>query len=254
MPPAVVVVALAAISLWARPLTFSLSQVRDEGAALRPALAGSLARMGVIEKLQRSRPEIVHVFDQLVRTTPDGIYLTLVKQTNRKIELKGIAQSSTRVASAAGKSANIELGPQLEKIGGNGPLMSMAASGMGCQVTCIGLLGYPDLHPVFRPLKSICKVVSVGAPGHTDALEFHDGKLMLGKHQALGDVSWDNILSRVGELLNDVIGLNEHMTGELVRVAKVVGQEGKMHERASVGAARGAWAASIAPEAPRACP
>lgn len=57
------------------------------------------ARITVIEQLELSRPEIVHVFDQLVRTTPDGIYLTSVKQTDRKIELKGIAQSSTRVAS-----------------------------------------------------------------------------------------------------------------------------------------------------------
>lgn len=57
------------------------------------------ARIQVIEQLELSRPEIVHVFDQLVRTTPDGIYLTSVKQNNRKIELKGIAQSSTRVAS-----------------------------------------------------------------------------------------------------------------------------------------------------------
>jgi type IV pilus assembly protein PilN len=57
------------------------------------------ARITVIESLELSRPEIVHVFDQLVRTTPDGIYLTSVKQTDKKIELKGVAQSSTRVAS-----------------------------------------------------------------------------------------------------------------------------------------------------------
>jgi type IV pilus assembly protein PilN len=57
------------------------------------------ARITVIEQLELSRPEIVHVFDQLVRTTPDGIFLTSIKQTDRRIELKGIAQSSTRVAS-----------------------------------------------------------------------------------------------------------------------------------------------------------
>lgn len=57
------------------------------------------ARIQVIEQLELSRPEIVHVFDQLVRTTPDGVYLVSVKQDNRKIELKGVAQSSTRVAS-----------------------------------------------------------------------------------------------------------------------------------------------------------
>src|SRR5262245_5251817 len=58
-----------------------------------------LARMQVIEQLERSRPEIVHVFDQLVRTIPDGVNLVSVKQTDRKLQIKGLAQSSTRVAS-----------------------------------------------------------------------------------------------------------------------------------------------------------
>jgi type IV pilus assembly protein PilN len=57
------------------------------------------ARIEVIEQLERSRPEIVHVFDQLVRTLPDGVHLTEIKQTDRRIQLKGMAQSSTRVAS-----------------------------------------------------------------------------------------------------------------------------------------------------------
>ena len=55
--------------------------------------------MQVIEQLERSRPEIVHVFDQLVRTTA-GWYLSHVGQTDRaQIQIKGLAQSSTRVAS-----------------------------------------------------------------------------------------------------------------------------------------------------------
>ncbi len=57
------------------------------------------ARIQVIEQLERSRPEIVHVFDQLVRTIPDGVNLIALKQTDRKLQLKGLAQSSTRVAS-----------------------------------------------------------------------------------------------------------------------------------------------------------
>lgn len=56
------------------------------------------SRIEIIERLQRSRPEIVHVFDQLARTLPDGVYLTSVKQTAKKVELKGVAQSSTRVS------------------------------------------------------------------------------------------------------------------------------------------------------------
>jgi len=42
----------------------------------------------------------------------------------------------------------------------------------------------------------------------------------------------DGILSRAGELLNDILGLNEHMASELIRVGKVVGREGRMYERA----------------------
>jgi type IV pilus assembly protein PilN len=57
-----------------------------------------IARMEIIETLQRSRPEIVHVFDEIVRVLPEGVYLTYVKQSGAKIELRGIAQSSTRVS------------------------------------------------------------------------------------------------------------------------------------------------------------
>ena len=58
-----------------------------------------IARMRIIEQLQRSRPEIVHVFDEIVRTLPDGVYLTSVKQTSAKLKFDGVAQSSTRVSS-----------------------------------------------------------------------------------------------------------------------------------------------------------
>lgn len=57
-----------------------------------------IARMEIIQKLQRSRPEVVHLFDQLVKTLPDGVYLTSVKQSEKRLELKGLAQSSTRVS------------------------------------------------------------------------------------------------------------------------------------------------------------
>src|SRR5277367_5721668 len=57
-----------------------------------------VARMEIIEKLQRKRPEIVHLFDELVKTVPEGIYLTQLKETGKKLEIKGIAQSSTRVS------------------------------------------------------------------------------------------------------------------------------------------------------------
>jgi type IV pilus assembly protein PilN len=58
-----------------------------------------LARMEIIETLQRSRPEIVHVFDEIVRVLPEGVYLTYLKQSGTRFEIRGVAQSSTRVSS-----------------------------------------------------------------------------------------------------------------------------------------------------------
>jgi len=57
-----------------------------------------LARMEIIEKLQRSRPEIVHVFDTFVKTIPDGTYLTALTQTDQRFKIQGVAQSATRVS------------------------------------------------------------------------------------------------------------------------------------------------------------
>ena len=57
-----------------------------------------LARMEIIDQLQRSRPEVVHLFDELVETLPEGVYLTEVRQRGDRIEIKGSAQSSTRVS------------------------------------------------------------------------------------------------------------------------------------------------------------
>jgi type IV pilus assembly protein PilN len=57
-----------------------------------------IARMDVIEKLQRSRPEIVHIFDEITKQLPDGVYLTGVSQTGTRLKFEGIAQSSTRVS------------------------------------------------------------------------------------------------------------------------------------------------------------
>lgn len=57
-----------------------------------------LARMEIIDQLQKSRPEVVHLFDEMVRQLPEGVYLTGVKQIGSRIEIRGVAQSSTRVS------------------------------------------------------------------------------------------------------------------------------------------------------------
>jgi type IV pilus assembly protein PilN len=57
-----------------------------------------LARMRVIDQLQRSRPEVVHLFDEIVKAIPEGVSLTDIAQAGQRIELRGVAQSSTRVS------------------------------------------------------------------------------------------------------------------------------------------------------------
>jgi type IV pilus assembly protein PilN len=57
-----------------------------------------LARMKAIETLQTSRPIIVHIFDELVSSLPDGVYLKEISQNGTKIVIKGVAQSNARVS------------------------------------------------------------------------------------------------------------------------------------------------------------
>lgn len=57
-----------------------------------------IARMRVIEDLQSNRPEVVHLFDELSKITPEGMYIETLKQKGRKIEITGNAESNARVS------------------------------------------------------------------------------------------------------------------------------------------------------------
>jgi sugar/nucleoside kinase (ribokinase family) len=112
--------------------------------------------------------------------------------------VRTIAAMGEKIGNAAGESSNYELVVKQRKLGGNGPIMANALASLGLRVTYIGNLGYPEIHLVFRDFATRAEVRSIAEPGHTDALEFDDGKLMFGKHESLGDVNWDNLVARVG--------------------------------------------------------
>jgi type IV pilus assembly protein PilN len=61
--------------------------------------ANLLARKQVIEQLQSSRSQMVHLFDELVRTIPEGVRLTSIRQAGQTLTLEGLAQSNARVSS-----------------------------------------------------------------------------------------------------------------------------------------------------------
>ena len=71
----------------------------DEIKALDEKKGKLLARKEVIEQLQANRSKMVHLFDSLVRTIPDGVILTSVKQEGDKLTLEGRSQSNARVSS-----------------------------------------------------------------------------------------------------------------------------------------------------------
>jgi len=131
----------------------------------------------------------------------DEIIAVVDKRTsfNEFSPVKNIAELGQKILKAAGQSSNYELVVKQMKLGGNGPIMANALASLGLAVTYIGGLGYPGLHAVFQEMAGRAKVISIAEPGHTDALEFEDGKLMLGKITALDDVNWDNLLARVGK-------------------------------------------------------
>jgi len=98
-----------------------------------------------------------------------------------------------------GKNANIELFRRLQKVGGNGPILANALSIAGCQVRYVGGLGWPSLHPVFKEFAERTEAISLAEPGVTTALEFSDGKIMLGMATSLDAITYERILETVGQ-------------------------------------------------------
>ena len=121
--------------------------------------------------------------------------------------IKTIKEFGERIVKAAGLSTNFEMVVLQEKLGGNGPILSNAFLTYGLGLTYIGALGYPQVENVFEHMEENGKVYSLANPGTTDALEFEDGKLMIGKLDSLNNVNWENIKKIIGipkltELIN----------------------------------------------------
>ena len=78
---------------------------------LKAEIAALDARKTVVEKLQSSRSDVVHLLDQMLRILPEGVYLKTLKQTGSKINLVGYTQSNARVSTLM---RSIESSPWLE--------------------------------------------------------------------------------------------------------------------------------------------
>jgi type IV pilus assembly protein PilN len=82
-----------------------IKKIREQTQAL-------LARKQVVETLQSNRTEVVHLFDQMIRLLPDGLYLKSFKQTGDSVSIGGYTQSSARVSTLM---RNLDASPWFEQ-------------------------------------------------------------------------------------------------------------------------------------------
>jgi len=171
--------------------------VKDRLLAARQGLADAKGRLATAKAtigFDGFLDEIIHAVD--VRSDKDHY-----------TSIPTIEALGKRILSAAGKSANIELVPLQQKLGGNGPLMASALGSLGPKIVCVGLMGKP-LQAVFEKLAldlPNIEMISAGDPGYTQALEFTDGKLMLGKPGTMRDMNWPNLASALGKRRDEVL-------------------------------------------------
>ena len=161
------------------------SEFRLNTASQLEAVASRVPSLTAFVGLDGFVDEILHVVDKRY-------------DAHRYDRVPTIAAFAQRMAAAAGKSTNIELVNVMTKLGGNGPIMGNALCRFGLGVTYVGSLGWPTPHRVFENFAQHADVNSISEPGLTDALEFEDGKLMVGKHYMLKHVTWENINARYG--------------------------------------------------------
>jgi len=103
-----------------------------------------------------------------------------------------------RIEQAAGLSAQLELVTQEMKLGGNAPIMAHALASLGVSNYCLGNFGAPEIHPLFEQIHPKSKLISLGLPAETNALEFDDGKLILSEVTPFQPINWNYVKEKIG--------------------------------------------------------
>ena len=149
-----------------------------------------------LKTIQPTNKKMVIGFDGFIDEIIHAVDKRQDSHTFTRIET--IADLAKRIEKASGLSTNIELYPLQQKIGGNGPIMCNALAKHDVAITYIGALGVPNIHEVFYGLPKNVELYSFANSGHTDAIEFNDGKLMFGKMSSLNDVTYENLIQVIG--------------------------------------------------------
>jgi hypothetical protein len=160
-------------------------ELRERAAQALNASGERVREMSAFVGLDGFVDEIIHAVDTR-------------KNATEFTRLDTITDFGDRIKEAAGRSTNIEFVRQKKKLGGNGPIMANALATLGLKVIYVGALGYPRVHSVFNSFAERAEVHSIAESGHTDAVEFLDGKVMLVKSDPLNEVTWASVQERFG--------------------------------------------------------
>jgi hypothetical protein len=109
-----------------------------------------------------------------------------------------LTEFSARIASAAGRSGQVELVTQEVKIGGNAPIMANALGNLDISSICLGNGGYPELNNEYKNLHPNVSMLTIGDPAETNALEFNDGKMILSELSTFRKIDWHYVDNTIG--------------------------------------------------------
>ncbi|BAM05094.1 PfkB family carbohydrate kinase [Phycisphaera mikurensis] len=135
----------------------------------------------------------------------DGFVDSIIRVVQKRSDVDSFTPMPTirafgeRILAADGKSANFEFVVNQEKLGGNGPIMANAMLEATLRVAYIGALGRPNVHGIFAEFARRVEAFPVCDPGFTDAVEFGNGKLMLGKYAHVANLDADMVRAAIPE-------------------------------------------------------
>jgi len=115
-------------------------------------------------------------------------------------------QFTNRINNSGTGGVGLELVKKRRAFGGFTANIGFAAARLGVNTAMVGVYGDKKLDPIFEPINEICAVYSMGDPAITHVFEFDDGKILMSYMEAVQDISWDSIVSKLGmEKINQLI-------------------------------------------------
>lgn len=136
----------------------------------------------------------------------DGFTDEIISVVNKRTRysknfIKTLKSFGKKIEESSGKSSNFELIVKKVKLGGNAPIFTNAILEGGHLVIFAGTIGTPlKIEPVFKKMATRCaQVFPLGQSAKTEALEFNDGKLILGKMHSFESLTYEKILKEIPE-------------------------------------------------------